>query len=42
MLHLNHAAQNGYTAYKAYIITVGTDVVVLVMAHFNQLDLTEL
>ena len=40
MLYLNHAAQNGHR--KAYIRTVDTDVVVLAMAHFNQLDLTEL
>ena len=40
MLHLNHAAQNGHR--KAYIRTVDTDVVALAMAHFNQLDLTEL
>ena len=40
MLHLYHAAQNGQR--KAYIRTVDTDVIVLAMAHFNQLDLTEL
>ena len=40
MLHLNHAAQNGHR--KASIRTVDTDVVVLAMAHFNQLDFTEL
>ena len=40
MLHLNHAAQNAHR--KAYIRTVDTDVVVLAMAYFNQLDLTEL
>ena len=40
VLLLNHAVQNGHR--KAYIRTVDTDVVVLAMAHFNQLDLTEL
>ena len=40
MLHLNHAAQNDHR--KAYIGPVDTDVIVLAMAHFNQLDLTEL
>ena len=37
MLHLCHAAEQGYT--KAYLRTVDTDVVVLAIHHFHQLKL---
>ena len=40
MLHLHHAAEQGHT--KAYLRTVDTDVVILAIYHFQELDLTEL
>ena len=40
MLHLCHAAEQGHR--KAYLRTVDTDVVVLAIYHFHQLNLTEL
>ncbi len=40
MLHLLHAAQQGHP--KAYIRIQDTDVVVLALSHFSQLNLTEL
>ena len=40
MLHLRHAAEEGHT--KAYLRTVDTDVVVLSIYHFHQLNLSEL
>ena len=40
MLHLHHASEEGHR--KAYIRTVDTDVVVLGIYYFNQMNLTEL
>ena len=40
MLHLHHAAEHGHT--KAYLMTVDSDVVVLVINFFHELGLSEL